>query len=170
MRGLMQERLLARKELMARLGRSSAQAGAVPQPTLRLGRSPRWAESQINALMSGANAAAIEAVRAEKVSVACRKAAANADGGDLAYYFYRLLVTVDPPNSVSAALVADFLNSTMLEAKWFGTYAVVLSDGEVGLIWPRESDVPPEEMGPLVDRMFATPDEPSPAPSCASSV
>jgi hypothetical protein len=45
----------------------------------------------------------------------------------------------------------------MLEAKWYGSHAVVVNDGVVELIWPRESGMPPSELGPMVERAYSEP-------------
>src|SRR5438128_42113 len=122
----MRDRLLTRKELMERLGRSSAQlyrdikAGVVPEPARRLGRSPRWPESQISTFMRPANDSDLPQGLEPFLELATRLEAAIVDAGwqALSLHFHRLLITVPSARAGSAARVADLLNLAMLEAKW----------------------------------------------------
>src|SRR5438132_1706660 len=142
----MSDRLLTRKEVLTRLGRSSAQlyrdieAGSVPPPTKRLGKSPRWLESQFNAFMA-APATAVTCGPAPQ----CR---------DLSEYFYRVLITDTPSTRESVEFVANTLNVLMLEAKWCGTYTVPIDDSAAEFIWPRESGTTPRQMMDIIDKFF----------------
>ena len=167
----MQDRLLTRKELMERVGRSSAQlyrdikAGVVPAPARRLGRSPRWAESQISSLMRPVNDPDLPAGLEPFLELAKRLEAALVDAGwqALSVHFHRLMVTLRSPRPGSAGRVADLLNLVMLECKWCGTHAVVVDEEHVELIWPRESGTEPEQMMQIIGRIFPNPDAPSSA-------